>query len=453
MSADPFDQAAERIAREQESAYRLEFGPTKAADGVPLHDEHAEAGIIAGMIAAPEAARVAVESLSASVFYVPRFGRAFAMLAQLWAESGTIDAHAVLSEAPKHNLSGGELLELAARGNQAPSIERHVAVVKELHEAREVRGVAVKLVQALDDGACPDCIRLDLRREIDRLAPTTATNSRSVGEWLDSGELDRRVSRLPTGFYELDEQLHGGFMPGGLYIVAADTSCGKSTFALNAARLAALSGVRTWFNTLEDPAVQVVRKLLAASARVPVWRLERLEFDQRSRDAIADARKVLHDLPLVVGEVADLSALCLAIEAHGRQGTRLAVVDQRSWVRADGDTEFERAAVTARRLKEAAKASGVVVLLCWQINRSGAKATTGPTLHDLRDSGTAEQDADGVLLLPKFENGGAGCPLTAFVNIAKHRHGPRDREVKLSWWPDCQRMDGWTPHDVTGVRP
>ena len=92
-----------------------------------------------------------------------------------------------------------------------------------------------------------------------------------------------------------------------------------------------------------------------------------------------------------------------------------------------------------------AKDFGIPIVCCAQLNR-GTESRAGdakkPTLADLRDSGSIEQDADIVLFLYRDEyykdisgndaQGAENSANTAEVIVAKNRHGSVGN-VKMGW--------------------
>ena len=99
----------------------------------------------------------------------------------------------------------------------------------------------------------------------------------------------------------------------------------------------------------------------------------------------------------------------------------------------------------SRNLKIMAKDFGIPIICCAQLNR-GTESRPGagkkPTLADLRDSGSIEQDADIVLFLYRDEyykdisgsadDEAAESANTAEVIVAKNRHGSVGN-VKMGW--------------------
>ena len=112
------------------------------------------------------------------------------------------------------------------------------------------------------------------------------------------------------------------------------------------------------------------------------------------------------------------------------------------------DNRAQQVGEISRSLKVMAKELGIPIVCCAQLNR-GTEARKGedrkPSLSDLRDSGSIEQDADIVLFLYRDEyyndikgstgedaQGAADSANTAEVIIAKNRHGAVGN-VKMGW--------------------
>jgi replicative DNA helicase len=88
---------------------------------------------------------------------------------------------------------------------------------------------------------------------------------------------------------------------------------------------------------------------------------------------------------------------------------------------------YEGITFISGELKRLAKDLNVPVIALAQLNRESAKSNTKPTMADLRDSGSVEQDADVVILL--YRNADDPDPVTAgeiHLIIAKNRHGATD---------------------------
>lgn len=215
------------------------------------------------------------------------------------------------------------------------------------------------------------------------------------------------ISGIPTGYPSLQGAL-GGLCPGCLYVVAARTTIGKTTFALN---LAAQTEAITAFYSLEMPALQLVRRLrLAGFAK---------------------------DLPITIYDRAGIRVSDMAPPPD----TMLVVLDYLQLVRPDregrGVNREMEVADSTRRLKLLARDRAIPVVVLAQLNRSAEGGLPG--LHHLRESGAIEQDADVVIFLHRDRDKEVGGVSETKCIVAKNRQG-RCGSFDLAFEVNRQRM-------------
>jgi replicative DNA helicase len=80
----------------------------------------------------------------------------------------------------------------------------------------------------------------------------------------------------------------------------------------------------------------------------------------------------------------------------------------------------------SKGLKGIARELDTPLIALVQLNREAAD-TREPGLHNIRDSGAFEQDADLVLILSRVEKETNMDDLPARLILAKHRNGPTGR--------------------------
>jgi replicative DNA helicase len=115
-----------------------------------------------------------------------------------------------------------------------------------------------------------------------------------------------------------------------------------------------------------------------------------------------------------------------------REPVGLVVVDYLQLMKLGHRVESRQQEVSemSRALKLMAKELNVPVLALSQLNRGAAAGPERmPQMSDLRESGSLEQDADVVLLLHRDPE----RPDSLDLLVAKNRHGPNDRVVRLNW--------------------
>ncbi|OQB96741.1 MAG: Replicative DNA helicase [Verrucomicrobia bacterium ADurb.Bin122] len=261
--------------------------------------------------------------------------------------------------------------------------------------------------------------------------------SEAVASWakgLDNPELLRVV---PSGFYDFDDALGGGFRPGTLNLLAGRPGHGKTTMALNIIANAAERGFKSLFFSLEMPRQEVVTKMIASRARVDISNItiKRAKDDVLAK--VAAAAGAFRELPITIDDAASLGVVDIAARAAQTQtagGLDVVIVDYLQLItmeRAKGDTKDEAVGRVTKALKAIAKDLRIPVVALSQLNREGD--TDDPQLSHLRDSGNLEQDADTVTFIRRKDK-------QADIMVKKNRMG-RTAAFSLRFVAQHHRMD------------
>jgi replicative DNA helicase len=237
---------------------------------------------------------------------------------------------------------------------------------------------------------------------------------------------------LPTGFKDLDSML-SGFQKSDLIILAARPSMGKTTLALDIARMASTTHEKSVvIFSLEMSSQQLIDRMLSAESRVNAWNLRtgRLSSDKEfsqlrdSLDKLAKAKIYIDDQP--GNSIVRMKALSRRLKAE--KGLDLIVVDylQLMTTSKNYDSMVNQVTEISRSLKSLAKELDVPVLALSQLSRAVESRGGKPRLSDLRDSGSIEQDADVVMFIHREDKGKDESEKTniAEILIEKHRNGP-----------------------------
>jgi replicative DNA helicase len=237
---------------------------------------------------------------------------------------------------------------------------------------------------------------------------------------------------IPTGFKELDNLL-SGLQNSDLIILAARPSMGKTTLALDMARMSAVHHDKSvLIFSLEMSSQQLVDRMLSAESRVNAWNLRtgRLSSDREfsllrdSLDKLAKAKIFIDDQP--GNSIVRMKALARRLKAE--KGLDLVMVDylQLMTTSKNYDSMVNQVTEISRSLKGLAKELDVPVLALSQLSRAVESRGGKPRLSDLRDSGSIEQDADVVMFIHRDDKGKDESEKTniAEILIEKHRNGP-----------------------------
>lgn len=120
------------------------------------------------------------------------------------------------------------------------------------------------------------------------------------------------ISGVPSGFTSLDRITYG-WQPTDLIILAARPSVGKTAFALNLARNAALNPVKptgVGFFSLEMSASQLVQRILSAESEILLEKISRGKLEEHEYQQLhAKGIKRLETAPLYIDDTAALNIL------------------------------------------------------------------------------------------------------------------------------------------------
>ena len=245
------------------------------------------------------------------------------------------------------------------------------------------------------------------------------------------------LSGVPSGFPTID-RVTQGWQKSDLIILAARPSVGKTAFALNIARNAAVdANMPVAVFSLEMSADQLGKRLITTESGLSGEKIKGgVKLEQYEWVQLEETLKRLAKAPLYIDDTPGIPIMEFRTKAKRlvkQKGVRLIVVDYLQLMQGPAELrglrEQEVAAIS-RTLKATAKELNVPIIALSQLSRNAVQRTGGtgkPQLSDLRESGSIEQDADMVIFIhrPDFV-GMSDNPEDkekAIIVIAKHRNG------------------------------
>jgi replicative DNA helicase len=310
-------------------------------------------------------------------------------------------------------------LGTGAVGSFEPKCRR----LREIRQTRFVQGAMTELMQRqdVDPQEMLDSIE-EVRRRAVQLSPVqmSRTFADVVDDMLAEIEYDaqHRDDRIKTGLPSIDSRLSGGLAAGWLVVIGARTGVGKTMFATQIAALAARNGKHIVYVTIEESETRIAERITRYVGRV----------GRSARDTpflvSAALTEAVRNLSADIVHLPDLHNILgyLNEKVVEREGVAVVFVDYAGLVRAgDFESKVQEIAAVTQTLKLAAMELALPIVLLAQINRQpAARMDKRPTLTDLRDSGSLEQDADIVFLLHHDQE----KPEDDLVRLAKNRYGP-----------------------------
>src|ERR1019366_799264 len=268
-----------------------------------------------------------------------------------------------------------------------------------------------------------------------------------------------RVIGIPTGYMDLDRLL-GGLHRSDLDILAARTSIGKTTFALNIAYNAAIKFQRkVGIFSLEMSTEQLIERFVAIDAKMEQQKLRTGNLEDEDWSDLVEASVRLAGLGIRIKDKAGISLMEMRSVARRwvqEYGIELIIVDYLQLVESSEerkrDNREQEGSRVSRGLKNIARELNVPVLALAQLSRAlETRQVKVPQLSDLRESGSIEQEADVGMFIYRDEvyNPQTERPRQADIIVAKHRSGPLG-EVALYFNQAqlrFQNLDTWTDEE------
>ena len=414
---------------------------------VAPHDLEAEQSAIGGMLLSQEAVADVLEVVAGVDFYAPKHELIFNAVVTLFGRGEPTDVIAVTDYLKKQ----GELLKAggadylhsltsfvptAANASYYGKIVADKAILRRLIEA----GTRIAQSGYESQGEVEELVN-QAQSEIFQVASQSAKEdyvglSESIEVAIRDIELAQNrggeLTGIPTGFTNLDGYTHG-LHPGQLVIVAARPSVGKSTFALDLARHAALKRNQpTIFFSLEMGRSEIAMRMLSAQSGIYLQSMRKGTLSEGDWAKLAAVRGEINDAPLYIDDSPNMSLV--EIRAKCRRlaqqvDLKMVVIDYIQLMSSGKKVESRQQEVSefSRALKLLAKELNIPVVALSQLNRQAEQSKDKrPELSHLRESGSLEQDADVVVLLHRegiFEKDHPRAGEADLI-LAKQRNGP-----------------------------
>tara|TARA_B100000949_G_scaffold109970_1_gene97409 strand:- start:1055 stop:2296 length:1242 start_codon:yes stop_codon:yes gene_type:complete len=279
--------------------------------------------------------------------------------------------------------------------------------IKDQHTRRKLKGVASFITEKADNLDIPVEQLLDtIYQQVFTVAAASKNHTLSLREVLDKLDEDDTPG-LSTGFMDFDI-MTSGLQPGEVMIVAALTSVGKSSLALNiCSNINYIHQKPVLFFSPEMPERAIGLRLLSIESGIP--HAELFSEYGRTGQAYKDVRKELEAREVFINDQGGITLPQLRAEARKQAtlhpGLALVVVDYIQLVRINNiEKKAEEISEIVLGLKELAKSLSVPVLALSQLNRT-ANYSDSLELHHLKESSAIEQFADRVVfLVPDKDN-------------------------------------------------
>src|SRR5258706_6554707 len=277
--------------RKQKRRSSLDLG-TMVFGKVPPQAKDLEEAVLGAIMLEKNAFDAVIEILKPECFYVEAHQRIFSAMQSLTNKSQPIDILTVAEE-----LRSKEELEMVGGPYYVTKLTN--AVVSSAHIAAHSRIILQKFIQRelirisgeiigdayedstdvfdlLDDAESKlfEITNNHLRKNFDSIDTVLVKTIQRIEEMRNKKD---EISGVPSGFATLDRITYG-WQPTDLIILAARPAVGKTAFALNLARNAALDPTKPTavaFFSLEMSSAQLVQRILSAESEIFMEKISR----------------------------------------------------------------------------------------------------------------------------------------------------------------------------------
>jgi len=400
----------------------------------PTHDEEAEAAILGAILLENRLIWDVMVEVHPEDFYVLRHEKIFfAMIDTAENGDGKIDIVSLRSalEGRGELRAVGGATALSRLLDSVPDVANVMTYVKIVKACALNRTIA-KMAPLLADTSRPPRERamdvlgkMYLALEI-RDATSLQTISQLSAAYTKDQEagLDRRW--VESGIENLDRLVT--MRRRNVIVIAGNPGTGKSALALQISTRVAKTG-HVLFVTLEMSEREVLERAVQAKTGCSAPEIENPKFTTTARRAEINAAfeelreygHTLHILNPGMSSPQDVLAIARSLQLkHG--GLSLVVIDylQLMHCTEKNMSPVERVTWLSRQVKAIARQLDVPIVLLSQLSRGQVKDNREPQLHDLRDSGAIEQDADIVIFSHRPDQESDDGMLI----VRKQRHGP-----------------------------
>jgi replicative DNA helicase len=375
-----------------------------------------------------------------------RIARAIAALTEDGHPTDPVAVKAQLERDAQQPLPVSDATYLADLLHAVPAnamISYHAARVVRAHKLRASSHVGQRIINNarltnIDTDEDVDKILDAAADEITAVINGTTTSQLTTAAEHLTDTLDRiehgedTSTHIRTGITDLDA-MFSGLRPGQLILIGARPGIGKTVFGLGIARHAAIiDRVPTLFASLEMSIPELMLRLMAAEAKVPLHHLLAAKVDADAWPRLGNATARIAAAPLYLDDHAALGLgdiRRLLRSMRRTQPARLLIVDYLQLMATD-KAENRQVAVAAlsRGLKLIAKEFDIPVVVLAQLNRGPEqRSDKTPLMSDLRESGSLEADADKVILLHRPDAYDRESPRSGEMDliVPKNRNGPQ----------------------------
>lgn len=377
--------------------------------------------------------------LPVDAFYITRNKDIFQCVLDISDRGEHVDIITVVNECQKKRLdvTAFDIAQLSS--NYTPFINDHVGILIEKYRRRKLFEIgAILQSNSYSEANGISEVLSDVKEKLDGLFTSNRESVYTIKDAVQSvyDNINKNLkggsslTGSPTGFALFDKR-SGGLQTSDLVIVAADSSQGKTSFAI---KLAMNCGCPVAFYSMEMKKEQIAARMMSIESGVPANEILFSKLDGGRIQQIDKGVSRVIENPIYFDDrsTSNIETILASIRMMKiKYGIKGAIVDylQILNVNMKSANKEQQMGDVARRLKNVAKELDIWVIALSQLSRDNQNPV--PSLTRLRDSGQIAEAADMVILIYRPEVYGKKYPEefsskstegTAMIDVAKGRN-------------------------------
>ncbi len=433
---------------------------------VPPHNIEAERATIGAMLLDADSVGTVLRYLRPDDFYRTSHQKIFRIILDLFNRGETIDLISLtdgLRVAGELDSCGGSAY-VSGLTDEVPTsanVEYYAKIVKDRSVRRQLQRISGQLsARSFEESVDTRVLIEEAEQKIFEITDTQQTETyRGVHDIISDtiAAIERlyhtkeSYTGIPCGFSDLDN-MTSGFQKSEFVVIGARPSVGKTALALSmAANMSIHRKIPIGFFTLEMSSMALVQRLVSSEARINSEKIRTGMLRPADFHNLTEAAGQIYEAPLYISDTPNIKLLDLRAQARrmrSKEQVQAIFVDYIGLIEPENKVNVprhEQVAEISRSLKSLARELEIPVISLSQVGRQSEGKP--PTLADLRESGSIEQDADVVLFLhrergDKKESNGENMKTELIV--AKQRNGPVGT-VELVFLPHYTKFEAYTP--------
>lgn len=236
---------------------------------------------------------------------------------------------------------------------------------------------------------------------------------------------------LPTGFKILDKHTWG-LRRGEILTIAARTGIGKTSISIDIALRLLRKGKRVLFFTTEMSVESIIDRFLQNASSLDGDKFSTGRFEDTDRSALDAAYKQMEGYKeqLFICDATSPSIIKVK-ELVKEIKPDVVIFDHVQHIGGSSDSPRHNVSGFIRGLKDSCRESNCAVLALSQIRRlfrdNKTHQEVAPTLSDLKESGTIEEESGAVIILSVLNEEQGNPNVTILADLCKNRYGSMEK--------------------------